>query len=67
MKKTPIRKGQIWEDVRTERRGYIAAFNGKHGWVIVWERGGGMVSRHLKDGMLWKFYRLSRMTKTNAA
>lgn len=58
MKKIPIKRGQLWEDIRTGRRGYIAVYNGKRGWVIVWERGGGTASRHLKEQVIWKFYRL---------
>jgi hypothetical protein len=65
MKKTPIRKGQIYEDTRTGRRGEIYAYNGQRGWTIVWARGGGTASRHLREQVIWKFYRLVEPEERN--
>jgi hypothetical protein len=58
MKKVPIRKGQIWQDKRTGRRVAIFGLNGQHGWNNVWEGQGHSSSRHLKENVPWKFYRL---------
>jgi hypothetical protein len=58
MKKISIKRGQIWEDVRTGRRGVIAEYNGQKGWTIIWARGGNTASRHLHERTIWKFYRL---------
>jgi hypothetical protein len=48
MKKTPIKKGQLYEDIRIGRRGYMSDYNDKRGWSIMWARGGGTASRHLE-------------------
>lgn len=57
VKKIRIARGQLWEDIRTGRRGYIAGYQAGRGWVIVWLRGGQAASRHLTERALWKFHR----------
>jgi hypothetical protein len=58
MKEVAIRKGQVWEDNRTGRRGVIAGKKGGGGWTIVWGRGGPTASRHLSEQVLWKLHHL---------
>jgi hypothetical protein len=57
MKKVAIRKAQVWEDIRTGRRGTIFDLNGNHGWSIVWHGRSHSASRHRKENVLWKFCR----------
>lgn len=56
MQRQKIKKGQIWEDRRTGRRGVIVGYHGNSGWIINFLRGGMSASRHLWDDTLWKYY-----------